>query len=65
MNAPHKTVVLGEDLQARLLARLETADPALAAFAAQAAEDVAPAELPDFSLDDLAANLADFWRFGD
>ena len=43
-------------------------DPALAAarpFARQAAADAAPDELPELSTVDLAANLADFWRFGE
>ena len=43
-------------------------DPAKAAakpFAAQAAADAAPDELPELSTADLAANLADFWRFGE
>ena len=43
-------------------------DPALAqakAFAAQAAADAGPDELPELTSADLAANLADFWRFGE
>jgi glutamate dehydrogenase len=43
-------------------------DAALAeakAFAAQAAADAAPDELPELSPADLAANLADFWKFGE
>jgi glutamate dehydrogenase len=50
---------------------IETAlagDPALGeakSFAAQAAADAVPEELPELSAQDLAANLADFWRFGD
>jgi glutamate dehydrogenase len=43
-------------------------DPALKeakGFAAQAAADAAPEELPELSTADLAANLADFWRFGE
>ena len=35
------------------------------AFAAQAAADAAPDEIPELTLADLAANLADFWRFGE
>jgi glutamate dehydrogenase len=45
-----------------------TGDPALAdarAFAGQAAADAAPDELPELSSAHLAANLADFWRFGE
>jgi len=41
-------------------------DPAKAAarpFAQQAAADASPDELPELSTTDLAANLADFWRF--
>ena len=64
MNAPGRTGPSGRELESRLLARLPKEGDGLAAFGAQAAEDVAPAELPEFSLDDLAANLADFWRFG-
>jgi glutamate dehydrogenase len=44
------------------------ADPSLEAarsFARQAAADAAPDELPELSTADLAANLADFWRFGE
>ncbi len=43
-------------------------DPALAdarAFAGQAAADAGPDELPELSAAHLAANLADFWRFGE
>jgi glutamate dehydrogenase len=43
-------------------------DPAKAAFktfATQAAADAAPDELPELSTANLAANLADFWRFGE
>ncbi len=43
-------------------------DPALAAakaFAAQAAADAAPDELPELTTAELAQNLADFWRFGE
>ena len=43
-------------------------DPALnvaKAFAAQAAADAAPDELPELSVSQLAQNLADFWRFGE
>ncbi|WP_297691431.1 NAD-glutamate dehydrogenase [Phenylobacterium sp.] len=35
------------------------------AFAAQAAEDAAPQELPELTRPELARNLADFWRFGE
>ncbi|MBS0331417.1 MAG: NAD-glutamate dehydrogenase, partial [Proteobacteria bacterium] len=50
-----------------LLAALK-GDPALAQakdFAAQAAADAAPEELPELTTAQLAANLADFWRFGE
>ncbi len=43
-------------------------DPALGcarAFAGQAAADAAPDELPELTTANLAANLADFWRFGE
>ncbi|MGH6965640.1 MAG: NAD-glutamate dehydrogenase [Phenylobacterium sp.] len=43
-------------------------DPAKAVvkpFAEQAAADAAPDELPELSTADLAANLADFWRYGE
>ncbi|HSV02280.1 MAG TPA: NAD-glutamate dehydrogenase [Phenylobacterium sp.] len=39
--------------------------PAARTFAAQAAEDAAPDELPELSTPELARNLADFWRFGE
>lgn len=39
--------------------------PAARAFAEQAAADVIPAELPELTAAALAANLADFWRFGE
>jgi glutamate dehydrogenase len=39
-------------------------DPSELAFIDQVAEDYLPEELPDFTAADLAANLADFWRFG-
>jgi glutamate dehydrogenase len=38
---------------------------AVKAFADQAAGDVQPDELPELTTADLAANLADFWRFAD
>ncbi|MFN3521493.1 MAG: NAD-glutamate dehydrogenase [Phenylobacterium sp.] len=38
-------------------------DEAARLFVGQAAEDAAPDELPELSVDDLAANLADFWKF--
>ena len=59
---------LGQILADKLLARLgpgPAKEQALQAFAAQAAEDVVPAELPEFDLDDLAANLAAFWTFAE
>ena len=43
-------------------------DPAKAAakaFASQAAADAVPDELPELTTAELAANLADFWRFGE
>ena len=43
-------------------------DPAIAyakPFAAQAAADAAPDELPELTTGQLAENLADFWRFGE
>ena len=43
-------------------------DPALGcarAFAGQASDDAAPDELPELTTANLAANLADFWRFGE
>ena len=65
---PFAAAELGQALANRLLARLgpgHAKDPALQAFAAQAAEDVVPAELPEFDLDDLAVNLASFWTFAE
>jgi glutamate dehydrogenase len=50
-----------------LLAALK-GDPAIASaklFAAQAAADAAPDELPELTTTELAQNLADFWRFGE
>ena len=43
-------------------------DPAIACaktFAVQACADAGPDELPELSDKELAANLADFWRFGE
>jgi glutamate dehydrogenase len=43
-------------------------DPAIScakAFAAQAAADAAPDELPELTAAEIAENLADFWRFGE
>jgi glutamate dehydrogenase len=43
-------------------------DPAMTcarSFAAQASADAAPDELPELSGAELAANLADFWKFGE
>ncbi|ACG79907.1 NAD-specific glutamate dehydrogenase protein [Phenylobacterium zucineum HLK1] len=40
-------------------------EPAAKPFAAQAAADAAADELPELSAADLAANLADFWRFAE
>jgi glutamate dehydrogenase len=50
---------------AKALNRPEAAalDAAEAAFLAQMREDYAPEELPGLATADLAANLADFWRF--
>ena len=58
---------LKRELEAELRRALgvERLTPAMEAFVAQAAEDVAADELPDLSAADLAANLADFWRFAD
>jgi glutamate dehydrogenase len=41
------------------------AKAAVRAFAEQAAADAVPDELPELDTSQLAANLADFWRFGD
>jgi glutamate dehydrogenase len=38
---------------------------AVSAFAEQASADASPDELPELSAQGLAANLADFWRFGE
>ena len=47
-------------------AAAEDASPAaLQSFAEQAAADAIPDELPELTADQLAANLADFWRFGE
>jgi glutamate dehydrogenase len=43
----------------------DPAREAARAFAEQAAADAAPDELPELSTPELAANLADFWRFGE
>ncbi|CAN7158045.1 NAD-glutamate dehydrogenase [Phenylobacterium sp. LjRoot219] len=40
-------------------------DAATRVFAEQAADDVIPAETPELSAAALAANLSDFWRFGE
>ena len=54
-------------IQKALLAALK-GDPAAKAakvFAEQAAADAGPDELPEVTANQLAANLADFWRFGE
>ena len=43
----------------------DAAKAAARSFAEQAASDAAPDELPELSNPELAANLADFWRFGE
>ena len=61
------TAAVNGALTRAILAALK-GDPALKAakaFAAQAATDAAPDELPELSNAQLAANLADFWRFGE
>ncbi|MBC7168465.1 hypothetical protein, partial [Phenylobacterium sp.] len=64
MNDPNHARLKSE-LETELLRALGPgpASSALADFAAQVGEDVAADELPDLSPADLAANLADFWRF--
>jgi glutamate dehydrogenase len=60
--APSKPSSLARAISAEL-----AGDPAEAAarrFADQAAQDASPEELPELDADALAANLADFWRFG-
>ena len=60
-------VTVNGTLTKSILAALK-GDPALKeakAFAVQAATDAAPEELPELSPAQLAANLADFWRFGE
>jgi glutamate dehydrogenase len=42
----------------------DPATEAVSTFAQQAAADAAPDELPELSAADMAANFADFWRFG-
>ena len=56
----------GQSLARAVIAAVgeDPAPEALAAFARQAAEDVGPEELPEITAAELAANLADFWRFG-
>ncbi|MGZ6019384.1 MAG: NAD-glutamate dehydrogenase domain-containing protein, partial [Phenylobacterium sp.] len=61
------TRVLNPPLQKAILGALK-GDPAgkpAKSFADQSAADAAPDELPDVSPAQLAANLADFWRFGE
>jgi glutamate dehydrogenase len=58
---------LTANLPKAVLAALK-GDPAIPwakAFAAQAAADAAPDELPELTTAELAKNLADFWRFGE
>ncbi len=47
-----------------LAAAMDDDSPAARAFAAQACADAAPDETPELTPGELAANLADFWRFG-
>ncbi|HEX2817430.1 MAG TPA: NAD-glutamate dehydrogenase [Phenylobacterium sp.] len=63
MNKPPVTGALPKAVLAAL-----KGDPAISgarAFAAQASADAAPDELPELTHAELAANLADFWRFGE
>jgi glutamate dehydrogenase len=65
MNRPVKS---GLPALTRAVAAALKGDAALAqakAFADQAAVDAAPDELPELSNGELAANLADFWTFGE
>src|SRR5688572_31985473 len=53
---------------ARALRAALADDPSPAAakaFVTQSQGDISPEELPELSVADLAANLADFWRFGE
>ncbi|HLZ74308.1 NAD-glutamate dehydrogenase [Phenylobacterium sp.] len=61
------TRVLNPSLQKAILSSLkgDLAAKAARSFADQSAADAAPDELPDVSPAQLAANLADFWRFGE
>jgi glutamate dehydrogenase len=56
----------GKTLVRAVLAELrdEPAADAAKAFAEQSVADAAPDELPELTAAELAANLADFWRFG-
>jgi glutamate dehydrogenase len=45
--------------------KADTARAEARSFAEQACADAAPDELPELEPADLAANLADFWRFGE
>jgi len=67
-------MMFGEDMSSSARDKLEQAfaaaletellSAAEAAFLVQASEDIAPGELAELTPDDLAANLAAFWRFG-
>ncbi len=66
--------MFGEDMSSSARDKLEQAfaaaletellSAAEAAFLVQVSEDIAPGELAELTPDDLAANLAAFWRFG-
>jgi glutamate dehydrogenase len=64
MNRP---VISRNTLVKAVLAELadDSARDAAKVFAAQAAEDAQPDELPELSTADIARNLADFWRWAE
>ena len=63
--APMDATLADAIVQALGIPSPDDAQEPMRSFAEQAAADAIPDELPELTADQLAANLAAFWRFGD